>query len=229
MYLLFVTRGQVENDISAKRYSCREETIMKRYNVLFLAALFLSVTSTGSADVGAQMEECNDCHGDNGVSQWSDVPTISGIAEFVHADALFVFKDGERTCAESDYRQGDTSRPPTNMCDIAAALSDDDIEAIAAEYAALPYVKAVQDFDADLAAVGEVIHSKHCDRCHADAGMDPEDEAGMLGGQWMEYLRSTFAEYAAGNREQMDKMKDKMELLGDDDIEALIHYYGSQQ
>ena len=31
---------------------------------------------------------------------------------------------------------------------------------------------------AGLAAAGEAIHDKQCDRCHADAGMDPEDEAG---------------------------------------------------
>lgn len=202
---------------------------MKRHNILFLAALFFGATSTSVADIGAQLDGCNGCHGDKGVSQWSDVPTIAGIAEFVHADALFVFRDGDRLCAESEYRQGDTSRPATTMCDVAAALSDDDIEAIAAEYAALPYVKATQEFDADLAAAGEAVHSKHCDRCHADAGMDPEDEAGMLGGQWMGYLRSTFAEYAAGDRDQLDKMQEKMDLLSDDDVEALIHYYGSQQ
>ncbi len=201
---------------------------MKRQNIVFFAVLLFG-SSINAAEIEALMEDCNGCHGDNGVSQWSDVPTIAGIAEFVHADALFVFKDGDRLCAENEYRQGDTSRPATTMCEVAAALSDDDIEAIAAEYAALPYVKAVQEFDAALAATGEAVHDELCDRCHADAGMDPEDEAGMLGGQWMDYLRSTFAEYAAGDRDQLEKMEVKMDLLSDDDVEALLHYYGSQQ
>ncbi len=197
---------------------------------LIASCLILFVFSSASADdLNAVIEGCNGCHGDNGVSQWSDVPTIAGLAEFVHADALFVFLDGDRPCADSEYRQGDTGRPATNMCDIVAGLSESTLEELAAYYAELLYVKAVQDFDPELAAAGESVHDQHCNRCHANAGMDPEDEAGMLGGQWMGYLRATFAEYASGERDQMDKMKDKMDLLSEDDVEALLHYYASQQ
>lgn len=229
MYLLFVACAQAENGTPAESSLRHEEMTMNGYNRLPFLVFIFAFAQAEAGDVAAVMDDCNGCHGDNGVSQWDDVPTIAGIAEFVHADALFVFKDGERPCAESEYRQGDTSRPATTMCDIAAAMSDDLIEVVAAEFAALPYAKALQDFDADLAALGAGIHDKHCDRCHADAGMDPEDEAGMLGGQWMGYLRTTFAEYDSGDREQMDKMKEKMDLLSEEDVEALIHYYGSQQ
>lgn len=181
------------------------------------------------ADIDTIMQGCNDCHGDSGVSQWSDVPTIAGLAEFVHSDALYIYRDRERPCATSDYRQGDSSRAPTDMCSIAQDLSDDDIDAIAAAYAELPYVSAKQEFDAGLAATGEAVHNEHCDRCHSDAGMNVDDEAGMLGGQWMGYLETTFAEYAAGEREQPSKMKDKMDLLTADDVKALLHYYAGQQ
>lgn len=192
-------------------------------------ALLLAAPIAGAADVEAIMQGCNDCHGDNGISQWSDVPTIAGIAEFVQSDALYIYRDRERPCATGEYRQGDTSRAPTDMCTITQDLSDDDIDAVAAAYAELPYVPAKQDFDASLAAAGESVHNEHCDRCHSDAGMNVEDEAGMLGGQWMGYLETTFAEYIAGEREQPSKMKDKMDLLGADDVKALLHYYASQQ
>ncbi len=124
---------------------------------------------------------------------------------------------------------GDTSRAPTNMCAIAAELSEDDIDALAVAYAELPYVPAKQDFDAGLAATGKAVHDELCDKCHSDAGMNPDDEAGMLGGQQMGYLRTTFEEYAAGTREQPKKMKVKMDELSAEDTEALIHYYGSIQ
>jgi len=202
---------------------------MFRFGVAIATGFLLSFSLPGVADLNATMDDCNGCHGDKGVSQWSDVPTIAGLAEFVHVDALFVFQDGDRPCAESEYRQGDSSRSATTMCEVAAGLSEDEIEAIAAAYASLPYVKARQDFDSGRAAAGQTIHEQQCDRCHANAGMDPDDEAGMLGGQWMGYLRSTFAEYAAGERDQLDKMKAKMDLLSGDDIENLIHFYGSQQ
>ena len=177
----------------------------------------------------ATMRACADCHGDNGVSQWTDVPTIAGLAEFVHVDALYVYQDEARPCAESEHRQGDTSRAPTTMCAIAAELSEDDIDALAAAYAELPYVKATQEFDAALAATGEGVHKQHCDKSHSDAGTNVDDEAGYLGGQMMGYLRTTFAQYADGSREQPGKMKEKMDALSADDTEALVHYYGSIQ
>jgi len=151
------------------------------------------------------------------------------MAEFVQSDALFIYRDKERPCPDHAFKLGDTSRPETNMCAITAGMSDDDIEAIAAAYAELPYVHAKQEFDASLAAAGEAIHDEHCDRCHSDAGTNVEDEAGMLGGQWMGYLENTFAEYAAGEREQPAKMKEKMSLISADDATALVHFYGSQQ
>ena len=175
------------------------------------------------------MDQCNDCHGDQGVSQWSDVPTIAGLAEFVHADALYIYRDEERPCTDSAYRQGDTSRAETNMCAVAAELSDDQIDALAAAYAELPFVSAKQDFDAAKAAAGKAVHDQSCDRCHSKAGMDPEDEAGMLGGQQMGYLRNTFKEYAAESRYQPEKMKVAMDTLSADDVEALLHFYASQQ
>ena len=54
-----------------------------------------------------------------------DVPTIAGLAPIVHEDALYIYADEARPCAESEYRQGDTSRPATTMCAIAAELSED--------------------------------------------------------------------------------------------------------
>ncbi len=203
---------------------------MKRLTTYLAAAFFSLMFSSASAgDLDAMMKGCNDCHGDNGVSQWTDVPTIAGLAEFVHVDALYVYKDEDRPCSESKYRQGDTSRPATTMCAIAAKLSEDDIDALAAAYAELPYVKAKQEFDAGLAAAGEALHKEHCDKCHSDAGTNPEDEAGMLGGQMMGYLEQSFADYKSGEREQPGKMKEKMDLLSDDDETALVHYYGSIQ
>ena len=193
------------------------------------SVLILSAPAIAFADIDALIENCNGCHGDGGVSQWSDVPTIAGLAPIVHEDALYIYQEEGRPCAESEYRQGDTSRAATTMCAIAAELSEDDIAALAEAYFEMPYVPAKQDFDADLAAAGEAIHSKQCDKCHSDAGMNPDDEAGMLGGQQMGYLRNMFAQYADGSREQSKKMKEKLDELSADDIEALVNYYGSQQ
>lgn len=201
-----------------------------RASVVAIPALLWCVALVATAaDLDATIASCNDCHGENGVSQWPDMPTIGGIDAFTHADALYLYRDEERPCGESKYRLGDTDRGATTMCAIVADLSDDDIEAIAEHYAALAFIPAVQDFDAALAETGAAIHKKECDRCHSDGGSNAEDEAGIIAGQWMTYLRVAFAQYATGDRPQDKKMKEKMDPLSEADVEALLHYYASQQ
>ncbi len=196
---------------------------------IVMPACSLLAASAIAGDLDAIIEDCNGCHGDDGVSQWTDVPTIAGIDSFVHSDSLYIYRDEERPCAESEYRQGDTSKPATTMCAVVADLDDDTIEAVAEHYAALPFVPAEQDFDADKAAAGKEIHDAQCDKCHSDGGSNPGDEASILAGQWIGYLETTFAQYAADERDQPSKMRDKMEALSEADTEALIHYYASQQ
>ena len=202
---------------------------MKAQKILFVSAIFALCSSASASDIDSLIKECNDCHGDNGVSQWTDVPTIAGIDAFGIADNLFMYRDEERPCAESKFRQGDTSRAPTTMCAVAADLSDDDIEALGDAYAELPFVPAAQEFDAALAEAGAAVHEQHCSKCHSDGGSNVEDEASILAGQWMGYLEDTFASYASGDRPQDKKMKEKMDALSADDTAALIHYYASQQ
>ena len=203
---------------------------MKRLiSIAFSLALGLFASVSLAGDLESIVADCNGCHGDDGVSQWTDVPTIAGVPEFVHADALYIFRDGDRPCSESEYKQGDKKGSTATMCDVTADLSDDMIDEVAAYYAGLPFVPAKQDFDADLAAAGKAVHDAECDRCHSEGGSNPEDEAGILSGQWMGYLEDTFAEYAAGEREQPKKMEEKLSALSDEDVKALIHYYASQQ
>jgi len=188
--------------------------------------IFVSTFAWG--DISSVVDDCNGCHGDDGVSQWTDVPTIAGVPEFVHADALYFFRDEARPCSELEYKQGE-GKAATTMCAVVADLGDDVIDEVAAYYFELPFVAAKQEFDADLAAAGKALHDAQCDRCHSEGGSNPDDEAGILSGQWIGYLDATFAQYASGDREQPKKMQEKMDALSADDTKALIHYYASQQ
>ena len=115
--------------------------------------------------------------------------TIAGVSEFVHSDALYIFRDEARPCTETEYKQGDTSRPATTMCAVVADMSDDMIDEVAAYYAAKPFVAAKQDFDAALAEAGKAIHEAECDRCHSEGGSNPEDDAGILRTHQDEYVQ----------------------------------------
>jgi sulfide dehydrogenase cytochrome subunit len=208
----------------------QEGTVMKSfYRTLIAASFGLAASTVFAQDLDTIVQNCNSCHGDDGVSQWSDVPTIAGLPEFTHADALYFFRDGDRPCSESEYRQGDTSQPATTMCEVTADLSDEMIDEIAAYYFELPFVPAKQDFDAALAATGKGIHDNLCEKCHSDGGANADDEASILAGQQMGYMKATFAEYASGAREQDKSMKDKMDQLSDADTQALLNFYASQQ
>jgi len=189
--------------------------------------LLIGVSSQSWADVAAIAENCDGCHGANGVSEWSDMPTIAGVSDFVLSDAMFFYRDGERPCAESDYRQGDTSRPATDMCAVAENMSDADIEEISAHYAELAFKAASQEFDAALAAQGKEIHDNSCEGCHPDGGSDPGADASILAGQWMGYIRTQIADYAAGERAQPAKMEARISGLSAEDVEALLNYYAS--
>ena len=72
---------------------------MKRLTApLVLTALF-AISPAHAQDPDAIIADCNGCHGDNGVSQWNDVPTIAGIDAFVHSEALYIFQDEARLTA----------------------------------------------------------------------------------------------------------------------------------
>jgi sulfide dehydrogenase cytochrome subunit len=188
------------------------------------------IVPLASAGIDETVEDCNGCHGADGASAESDVPTIGGVSPFVLEEYMLEFRDEARPCRESKYRNGDLERPATDMCAVAKALSEAEITELAEYYSGMEFVPAKQDFDAASAAEGSKIHRRDCEKCHSDGGSLAADDAGMLAGQWMDYLEQVFADYKAGDREMMeDKMKDKIDALDTASISALIHYYGSLQ
>lgn len=195
-----------------------------------LVSIAFLICSPAHSDVLTIAAECDDCHGENGVSQHDDIPTIAGMSDFVLSEAMFVYLDGDRPCRESEFRHGDDSRPATTMCDIARDLSEDDIMSVSEHYAALPFVPAVQDFDAGKAEAGAGIHRDKCEKCHTDGGTNPDDDTGVLAGQWAPYLNQSMADYMDGSRVVLDdKMQEKLDELDAGMIDALVHYYASQQ
>jgi sulfide dehydrogenase cytochrome subunit len=198
-----------------------------------LVALFYAMwllTPLANADALDDIEQCDSCHGEDGVSTESDVPSIAGVSSFIIEAYMFEYRDDVRPCRESKYRSGDTERSATDMCTIAKELSEDEIPEIAEYYSSKEFVAATQDFDAEKAVVGAKIHRRDCAKCHSDGGSYADDDAGILAGQWMPYLEQVFADYATGERDMMeDKMKQKTDTLDADSISALIHYYASMQ
>lgn len=172
---------------------------------------------------------CFECHGMMGVSTASDVPVIAGQPAFFFIDNLLAFQREERPCRETRYRAGDVGRPATDMCRIARELSEDQIQIIAEFFAAREFDYRTQETDPALAGAGAQVHERECSRCHTGGGRNPEDDAGILAGQWMPYLRATLQDYRAGQRISLEEaMQNRMDALSETELEQLVHFYGSQ-
>lgn len=184
---------------------------------------------TGLAAAGApdSVGDCVACHHENGVSDDPAVPTIAGNAAFFLENQLAMFAQEARPCA-ADYFASKDDVSAENHCAIVSDLSEDDYPEIGEYYEGLDFVPAEQDFDAELASQGESIHNKSCDRCHTEAGSLAFDEAGILAGQWKQYLTTQIEFYKAGERWQPEKMVPTIEELSDADVEALVDFYARE-
>jgi len=186
--------------------------------------------SMAKAEVADIADQCDECHGTDGVSAEGDVPSVAGISPFIIEKYMLEFRDNARICRESKYRSGDLQRPATDMCVIAKEMSEGEITEIAEHYGSKDFTAAKQSFDVVKAAAGAKLHKKHCEKCHSDGGSYADDDASILAGQWMPFLEQVFADYVTGDRNMLeDKMQEKMDELTDEEGEALIHFYGSQQ
>jgi len=191
------------------------------------ALLSLMVSATAWADVGPVLETCAACHGKDGASTETDVPIIGGYSAKYLVDSLANYKNKARPCPEVKYRTGAQKGQSTDMCAIAGKLSDADATALADYLSKKPFVRAKQTVDAAKAERGKQLHDAQCMKCHEDGGSSPDDDAGILAGQWMPYVRHSFEEYSSGKRPIPKKMKPKFDALTKDDVDALVNYFGS--
>lgn len=190
----------------------------------------VSLVVTGSVVAQESAPEvtavCALCHGESAPSQHADVPTLHGLPEIVIENALYDFRGGTRPCRKPAC--GETGKcPDTTMCVFAEPMKHEDMEVLAQWYAAQPFVPADQPYDPARAARGEALHMERCEICHTQGGTDPVDEASILRGQHMDYLRQALEDYRASRRTAVAAMDRKVQELTEDEIETLVHYYAS--
>lgn len=190
-----------------------------------LVSSFALGAGTAAAAVPAAAAGCADCHGEGGVSQRPDIPTIAGFSAFYLEGQMLAYQEGDRPCAEVEGDDGRTA----DMCEIAKAMTADEIAEVSAYFADQDFVAADQPVDATLAAKGKALHEQRCELCHSDGGSFAGDDAGLLAGQWKPYLLATLAEYRSGKRVEPEKMKPQTAALSDDEIKALVEFYASQK
>jgi sulfide dehydrogenase cytochrome subunit len=100
---------------------------------------------------------------------------------------------------------------------------------MADQFATAQFMRHGQGTDQGLVDKGAKLHEDNCEKCHEDGGRTSVDDVGILAGQWMPYLSNTLADFKDGTRKMPKKMASKMKDLNAADLEALVHYYGSQK
>jgi sulfide dehydrogenase cytochrome subunit len=197
--------------------------------LVICAALFCAqgATAVWAADASKALDTCASCHNKDGVSTESEIPTIAGYSAPYISETLGGYAKKDRPCPETKFRSGPDKGKASDMCNVAGALSEDEIEQVAKYFSGKKFVRAKQNADPVLATKGEVIHTRNCEKCHSENGSSADDDSGMLAGQWMPYLKQTLADFKAGKRPIGKKMKPKIDALKPEDFDALVNYYGS--
>jgi sulfide dehydrogenase cytochrome subunit len=198
----------------------------------FVAAAIAGATPgpTRAADPATLIDQqCSTCHGRNGVSTESHIPTIAGYSSKYLAESMRNFRKNIRACAEVSVVSGPKKGTKTDMCKISKELAEADIDALAKYLSNQRFVRAKQPFDAAKAQKGASVYKLRCEKCHENNGSSPDEDNGILAGQWTPYLRDQLVNFRTGKRPIDDKMKQRLDKVTKEDEDAVLNFFASQQ
>jgi len=178
---------------------------------LLLGAGYVSATPTATM----LADTCAGCHGTDGASTGPATPSLAGKSETYIVDSMVAFKSGER--------------PSTVMGRIAKGYSEEEFKLMASVFAKQPIAITRQKLDTAKVDAGSKLYEKNCAKCHDEYGGLADDDSGILFSQWLPYMQFSMEDFKAGSREMPKKMKKKVKKLSDDEIEALLQFFASQQ
>src|SRR3569833_1025907 len=190
-------------------------------NTLIGSVLVISACRSGAsivmaADVAAgkakATEICAGCHGENGISQMENIPSLAGQLDQYIQWQLVYFRSG--------------SRKNEQMQPIVEQLNNEDIRNLGAYFASLPPPSGTKDDDPDLSEKGkQAAAGRRCASCHTDTFAGTKAVA-RIAGQREEYLVKALHDYKSGARSGGGQaaMADVAYPLSEEEITALAHY-----
>ena len=158
-------------------------------------------------------EQCTACHGEGGISQTENIPSLAGQPDQFIQWQLVFFRGG--------------ARKNEQMQPIAEQVSNEDVRILGAYFAALTPPKATTpDDNPDLSKKGaQAAAGRRCASCHTDNYAGTKAVA-RLAGQREEYLIKSLHDYKSGKRSggAGAAMTDVAYPLSEEEITALAHY-----
>jgi cytochrome c553 len=187
--------------------------------IFFVGALSVAIIcgpSAHAADAAVgkdKAEVCTGCHGEGGISQTANIPSLAGQPDQFIQWQLVFFRGG--------------ARKNEQMQPIAEAVSNEDIRTLGAYFASLtPPKSSAPDDNPDLSSKGaQAAVGRRCASCHTDTFAGTKAVA-RLAGQREEYLVKALHDYKSGVRSggAGAAMTDVAYPLSDEEITALAHY-----
>ena len=179
-------------------------------STLSVAMICGSVAHAAGKD---KAEACTACHGEAGISQTENIPSLAGQPDQFLQWQLVFFRGG--------------ARKNEQMQPIAEQIGNEDVRTLGAYFAALTPPKATApDNNPDLSKKGaQAAAGRRCASCHTDSYAGTKAVA-RLAGQREEYLVKALHDYKSGTRTggAGAAMTDVAYPLSDEEIEALAHY-----
>ena len=189
---------------------------MRTALIATLLATIMSLAAANAADEAAgkqKAEACAGCHGEAGISQMENIPSLAGQPDQFIQWQLVFFRGG--------------SRKNEQMQPIVEKISNEDIRILGAYFAALTPPKAsAPDDNPDLSKKGaQAAAGRRCASCHTDSYAGTKAVA-RIAGQREEYLVKALRDYKSGARSggAGAAMADVAYPLSEEEIEALAHY-----
>ena len=182
--------------------------------MLSVAMICGSIAHAADSAAGKEKAEiCAGCHGENGISQTENIPSLAGQRDQFIQWQLVFFRGG--------------ARKNEQMQPIADQISNEDVRALGAYFASLTPPKATApDDNPDLSRKGaQAAVGRRCASCHTDTFAGTKAVA-RLAGQREEYLVKALHDYKTGVRTggAGAAMTDVAYPLSDEEIQALAHY-----
>src|SRR4051812_24360076 len=192
------------------------EMLMRNALIASLCAAVLCCTSAHAADIAAGKEKaelCVGCHGENGISQMENIPSLAAQPDLFIQWQLVFFRSG--------------TRKNEQMQPVVEQLNNEDIRNLGAYFASLqPPKNAKPDDDPGLSKKGaQAAAGRRCASCHTDSYAGTKAVA-RVAGQREDYLVKALQDYKSGVRSggAMAAMAEVAYPLSEEEIEALAHY-----
>ena len=163
------------------------------------------------AQIADRLKTCAACHGETGNSVTPGVPSLAGQPRVFTETQLILFREGVR--------------PQEPMAALMRGVSDKEIVAIAAYYAAAKPAPAPASRDAALYQRGaDIVKRMQCGACHLP-DFSGREQMPRLAGQREEYLDAAMLAYRDNRRIGSDTMMSGvLHGVSDADIKALAHF-----